>query len=190
MLKEAENGRHLGHSKERLHTLIAYVEDKPGVLNRVTALFRRRAVNIDSLTVGRTETPGVSRMTIVLHADDTATRLVEANLYKQVNVLRVQDVTDVPAVSRELAFIKVRADAESRPKVLQVADVFRARVVDLSPGAVVIETTGTGDKQYALIEVLRPFGIIEMVRAGSTAITRGADAHDFRNGEAERSEAS
>lgn len=159
------------------HTFIAYVEDKPGVLARVASLFRRRAYNIDSLAVGRTCQPGISRMTIVMEADDTTARLVEANLYKLVNVLRIEDVTYTPNVIRELALIKVRADAETRAKVLQVCEVFRARVVDVAPDALVIESTGTEDKLQGLVEVLEPFGIISMARTGSIAMTRGSQPH-------------
>jgi acetolactate synthase-1/3 small subunit len=163
-----------------LHIFVAYVEDRPGVLARVAALFRRRAFNIDSLTVGRTDVPGVSRMTIVMEADDATARLVEANLYKLVNVLRVEDVTHHPMVVRDLALVKVAANAEARTRILQICDVFRARVVDVAPEALVVEITGTEDKLQGLVEVLRPFGIIEMVRTGSVAMTRGAAAvpHD------------
>jgi len=158
------------------HTFVAYVEDVPGVLNRVASLFRRRGYNIESLTVGHTETEGVSRMTIVLEADDLTARLLEANLYKLVNVIRVQDVTYLPAVTRDLALIKVRAPADVRPQVLQVCEVFRARVVDIDPEALMIEITGTEDKIQGLVEVLQPFGILEMVRTGQIAMTRGAGA--------------
>ena len=162
--------------RRSLHTFIAHVEDKPGVLARVASLFRRRAYNIDSLAVGRTSQPGVSRMTIVMEADDTTARLVEANLYKLVNVLRVEDVTYVPSVIRGLALIKVQANAEERTKVLQISEVFRARVVDVSPEAVILEITGTEDKIQGLVDVLLPFGIIGMVRTGSIAMTRGSEA--------------
>lgn len=158
------------------HTFVAYVEDLPGVLNRVTSLFRRRAYNIDSLTVGRTDVEGVSRITIVMQADETIARLVEANLYKLVNVLRVEDVTHEATVVRDLALIKVATDAETRAQVLQICDVFRARVVDVAPAAVIVEITGTEDKLQGLVDVLRPFGIVEMVRTGSVAMTRGAEA--------------
>ncbi len=167
--------RRHGLEKKR-HTFVAYVEDVPGVLNRVASLFRRRGYNIESLTVGHTETEGVSRMTIVLEADDTTARLLEANLYKLVNVIRVQDVTYLPAVTRDLALIKVRAPADIRPQVLQICEVFRARVVDVDPEALMIEITGTEDKIHGLIEVLEPFGILEMVRTGQIAMTRGAGA--------------
>lgn len=165
-----------GHDTAKRHTFVAYVEDVPGVLNRVASLFRRRNYNIESLTVGKTETPGVSRMTIVLEADDTTARLLEANLYKLVNVLRVQDVTYLPTVTRDMALIKVSAPTDVRPQVLQVCELFRARVLDLGPEALVVEITGTEDKIFGLVEVLEPFGILELVRTGRVAMTRGSDA--------------
>jgi acetolactate synthase I/III small subunit len=161
-------------TEKKQHTIVAYVEDVPGVLNRVASLIRRRGYNIESLTVGHTEQTGVSRMTIVLEADDTTARLIEANLYKLVNVIRVEDVTYVPAVTRDLALIKVRAANDVRPQVLQICEVFRARVVDVDPEALMIEITGTDDKIQGLVEVLAPFGILEMVRTGRIAMTRGA----------------
>ena len=157
-----------GYSK---HTFVVYVEDKPGVLNRVASLFRRRAFNIDSLSVGPTEQPGVSRMTIVVEADETIARRVEANLYKLVNVLCVEDVTFRPSVTRDLALIKVRADPEARAHILQLCEVFRAKALDVTPKALIVEITGTEDKIEGLLEVLRPFGIIEMARTGRVAMT-------------------
>lgn len=158
------------------HVFTAYVEDKPGVLNRVASLFRRRAFNIESLTVGHTEQAGVSRMTIVVDADDMTARRIEAHLYNLVNVLRVDDVTYQPAVTRDLALIKVSVTSANRTEVMQLADVFRARIVDVTNESVVIEITGTEDKIEGLIEVLRPFGIIEMARTGLVAMSRGATA--------------
>ncbi len=155
-------------------TLVAYVEDKPGVLNRVASLFRRRGFNIESLTVGHTEQAGVSRMTIVVDTDDMTSRRIEANLYKLVNVLRVDDVTDEPSVERDLALVKVAVNTANRTEVMQLADVFRARIVDVTNDSLIIEITGTEDKIEGLIEVLRPFGIIEMVRTGLVAMSRGA----------------
>jgi acetolactate synthase I/III small subunit len=165
-------------SKDTLHTFIAYVEDLPGVLNRVTSLLRRRNYNIVSLTVGRTERPGVSRMTVVLEADEDAARRIEANLYKLVNVLFVEDTTSAATMSRELALIKVRADPTNRGEVMRLCEVFRARVVDVGPEALVAEITGGGDKIDGLIDVLRPLGIIEMVRTGVVAMVRSAEATD------------
>jgi acetolactate synthase-1/3 small subunit len=160
----------------KLRTFIAYVEDRPGVLNRVTSLFRRRNYNIASLTVGRTEEAGVSRMTIVMEADDDDARRIEANLYKLVNVLRVDDTSRAATVTRELALIKVRADAERRAQVREVCDVFRGRVIDVGPEALIVEITGTGDKIDGLCDVLRPFGILEMVRTGAVAMLRSSEA--------------
>ena len=158
------------------HTLVAYVEDKPGVLNRVASLFRRRAFNIESLAVGHTDQEGVSRMTIVVDTDDLGARRLEANLYKLVNVLRVEDVSGEAAVVRDLALIKVSADGPARAQVMQLCDVFRARVVDVTSESLVIEITGTEDKLDGLVEVLRPYGIIEMVRTGIVAMRRGPNA--------------
>ncbi len=156
-------------------TFIVYVEDLPGVLNRVASLFRRRGYNIVSLNVGRTHEPGVSRMTIVVEADDDMARRIEANLYKLVNVLRVDDITHEPSVMRDLALIKVRAGADERPKVLQVCEVFRARVVDVAADSLTVEITGTQDKIDGLVAVLRDYGISEMVQSGAIAMTRGAE---------------
>jgi acetolactate synthase I/III small subunit len=157
-----------------LHTFAVYVEDKPGVLNRIASLFRRRAFNIDSLTVGHTETEGVSRMTIVCDADETSARRIEANVYKLVNVLRVDDLSHLSSVARELAMIKVSATSENRAQVMQLADVFRARVVDVSPESLIVETTGTEEKIDRLLDVLRPYGVLEMVRTGRVSMARGA----------------
>lgn len=156
------------------HTFVVLVEDKPGVLNRVASLFRRRGFNIESLTVGHSEEPEVSRMTIVLQADDVTAQRVTANLYKLVNVVRVDDVTEDPSVMRDLALIKVRADSTSRAEVLQLCDVFRARAVDVTPEALIVEITGTEDKIEGLLDVLRPFGILEMARTGRIAMVRGS----------------
>ncbi len=158
------------------HTFIVYVEDKPGVLNRVASLFRRRGFNIDSLTVGHTETRGVSRMTFTVNADDLTAARIEANLYKLVNVLRVENITHHAAVVRDLALIKVRADEDKRHAILQVVDVFRGRVVDVTNESVIIEITGTVDKIDGLLEVLRPYGVIEMARTGIVAMGRGPEA--------------
>lgn len=164
--------------KPTLRTFIAYVEDLPGVLNRVTSLFRRRSYNIVSLTVGVTESAGVSRMTIVVEADDDAARRIEANLYKLVNVLRVEDTRDVATLVRELALIKVRADGKVRGEVIRLCEVFRARVVDVGPEALVAEITGTAEKVDSLIDVLRPFGVVEIARTGAVAMLRSAAQGD------------
>jgi len=154
-------------------TFAIYVENKPGVLTRVSSLFRRRAFNIESLTVGHTENPGVSRMTVAVDADELSARRIEAHIYKLVNVLRVENITAAPAVFRDLAMIKVAATAESRTHIMQLVDVFRARVVDVAPDSLIIEITGTEDKIDGLLEVLRPYGVLEMVRTGRVAMARG-----------------
>ena len=156
-----------------LNTYVVYVENKPGVLTRVASLFRRRAFNIDSLTVGRTEKPEVSRMTITVDADHDQARRIEANLYKLVNVLLVENITNEPAIVRDLAMIKVAATHEARSHVLELASVFRARVVDVAPDSLTIEITGAEDKIDGLLEVLRPYGVLEMVRTGIVAMRRG-----------------
>jgi acetolactate synthase-1/3 small subunit len=162
-------------TQSRLRMFIAHVEDLPGVLNRVTSLLRRRSYNIESLAVGRTHEPGVSRMTVVIEADDDGARRIEANLYKLVNVLRVEDTTQRATVAREMALIKVRADATSRPSVMQVCEVFRARVIDVSPEALICEITGQAAKIDGFVDVLTPFGVIEMVRTGAVAMMRSAE---------------
>jgi acetolactate synthase-1/3 small subunit len=155
------------------HTLIALVENKPGVLNRVASLFRRRNFNIESLNVGRTENPEISRMTIALESELVDARKVEANLYKLVNVIDVQDVTNQPAVTRDLALIKVSAGPEQRAEVANLADIFRGNIVDVGPDSVIVEITGTEDKIESLVELFRPMGILEMVRTGQVAMARG-----------------
>ena len=157
-----------------LNTFMVYVENKPGVLTRVASLFRRRAFNIDSLTVGRTEKPEVSRMTITVDADHDQARRIEANLYKLVNVLLVENITNQPAIVRDLAMIRVAARHEERSHVLELANVFRARVVDVAPESLTIEITGAEDKIDGLLELLRPYGILEMVRTGIVAMRRGS----------------
>ena len=156
-----------------LNIFVVYVENKPGVLTRVASLFRRRAFNIDSLTVGRTEKPEVSRMTITVDTNPDQAKRIEANLYNLVNVLLVENITHEPAIARDLAMIKVAATHEARSHVLELASVFRARVVDVAPESLTIEITGGEDKIDGLLEVLRPYGVVEMVRTGIVAMRRG-----------------
>ena len=155
-------------------TFIVHVEDQPGVLNRVVSLFRRRLYNIESLSVGRSERPFVSRITLVVRADREAAQRLEANLYKLVDVLAVQDVTAEPAVVREMAFIKL--STSSRGEVMQLCEAFRARIVDVGPSSITVESTGAQDKIDGLIEALRPLNIVELVRTGAVAMTRGLPA--------------
>ena len=164
------------------HTLVALVEDKPGVLNRVASLFRRRAFNIESLTVGHTEQPGNSRMTIVIDSNVTNAERVTANLYKLVNVIQVSDLAEQPAVSRDLALVKVAAAPDRRSEIMQLVEVYRSRIVDVTNDSLIIEITGDGDKIDSFVEVLRPFGILEMVRTGVVAMARGANPLPNFNG--------
>jgi acetolactate synthase-1/3 small subunit len=157
------------------YTFVALVENKPGVLNRVASLFRRRNFNIESLAVGRTENPDVSRMTIVVECanGDVDAHKIEANLYKLVNVIDVQDVTHQPSVTRDLALIKVRVGPDKRADINDLAEIFRARIVDVAADSLIVEITGTEDKIEGMTELLRPLGIVELVRTGQIAMTRG-----------------
>ena len=154
-------------------TFVVHVENKPGVLTRVASLFRRRAFNIESLTVGHTETEGISRMTVVVNTDEYGARRLEAHLYKLVPCRRVDNITKTPQISRDLALIKVAAVGDARTHVMQLVEVYRARIVDVSPESLVIETTGAEDKIDSFVEVLKPYGVIEMVRTGRVAMARG-----------------
>jgi len=155
-------------------TLIAMVEDKPGVLNRVASLFRRRNFNIESLAVGHSEAPGVSRMTIETDEEEHLRRnVVRTNLLKLINVIDVQDVTDTPCVFRETALIKLEADAVTRGQVMDVAEMYRARIADVATSTLIVEVTGETEKIESLIDVLSPFGILEIMRTGKIAMTRG-----------------
>ena len=156
------------------HTFVVTVEDLPGVLNRISSLFRRRGFNIESLTVGHTERPGISRMTLVVMTDEAGAERFEAHLYKLVNVISVVDITGKPAVYRDLAMIKVAAPQARRPEIVHLAEIFRARIVDLAPDSLTFEITGGEDKIEGLLEVLRPYGVIEMARTGRLAMTRAA----------------
>lgn len=158
-----------------MQTIVAYVENKPGVLNRVSSLARRLAINIDSLTVGPTDNQEVARMTIVAHTDERGAHRLEASLEKQVDVLLAENVSERPLLERDLAMIKVTADQTSRPHLMELIKVFRARVIDVAPQSLILEVSGTVDKIDGLLEVLRPFGVLEMVRSGRIAMTRGGD---------------
>ena len=158
------------------HTLVALVENQPGVLQRVANLFSRRGFNIESLAVGHTDTPERSRMTIVVNAADTQVDQVTKQLYKLINVLKVSDVTTDRTVDRELALIKVNASTSTRAEIAQVVDIFRARIVDLARDSLTVEVTGESEKIDSIVGLLRPFGLKEMVRTGRISMTRGSGA--------------
>jgi acetolactate synthase-1/3 small subunit len=158
-----------------MQTLVAYVENKPGVLNRVASLARRLAINIDSLTVGPTDNEEIARMTIVAHTDERGAHRLEASLEKLVDVLLAENVSERSLLERDLALIKVSADQESRPHLMELIKVFRARVIDVAPESLILEVSGTVEKIDGLLEVLRPFGVLEMARSGRIAMTRGGD---------------
>ena len=155
------------------HTLSVLVENKPGVLVRIAGLFSRRGFNIDSLAVGPTEQEAISRMTIVVNCDERPLEQVTKQLNKLINVLKIVELEQGFAVQRELMLIKVRADTESRSKVLETVQLFRAKVVDVALDAVTVEATGNREKLDALIRVLEPFGIKELVQSGMVAVGRG-----------------
>ena len=155
------------------HTLSVLVEDKPGVLARVAALFSRRGFNIESLAVGPTEVADISRMTIVVNVESLPLEQVTKQLNKLVNVLKIVELEAVSSVQRELLLVKVRADVETRSHVLETAQLFRAKVVDVASDAVTIEATGSSDKLEAFLRVLEPFGVKELVQSGVVAVGRG-----------------
>ncbi len=155
------------------HTLVARVQDHPGVLNRVASLFRRRAFNIDSLTVGGSESPDFSRMTIVVDTHRVPAAIVAENLRKLVPVVEVQDVTHLPTVARDLALIRVRCGSAERSELAGLISIFRGRIVDVAADSVIVEVTGDEDKVDGLVELLRSRGIVEMVRTGKVAMVRG-----------------
>ena len=165
---------HRKSGPETARVLVALVENKPGVLTRVASLFRRRNFNIESLTVGHTDSEEISRMTIVVDATRTNASMVKHNLLKMVNVIDVQDVTYSPAVTRDLALIKVKTDHRSRFEIMQLVEVYRAKVVDVCPESVIVEVTGPESKLNSMVDMLRPYGIIEMVRTGLVAMVRGS----------------
>jgi acetolactate synthase I/III small subunit len=155
------------------HTLAVLVENKSGVLSRVASLFSRRGYNIDSLAVGVTEDPEISRMTIVVHGDDHVLEQVTKQLNKLVDVIKVSDIGGDDAVERELALIKVSADVSNRAEIIQIANIFRARIVDVAPKSMTVEVTGDEGKIDAIEKLLRQFGIKEMARTGKIALVRG-----------------
>jgi len=155
------------------HTLSVLVENKPGVLARVSALFSRRGFNIHSLAVGPTENPEVSRMTIVVAVEGLPLEQVTKQLNKLINVLKIVELSQAQAVQRELLLIKLRSDGATRPQIVSIVEMFRARIIDITPDAVTVEATGTSDKLEALVKMLEPFGVRELVQSGMVALGRG-----------------
>ena len=154
------------------HTLSVLVEDESGVLTRIAGLFSRRGFNIESLAVGPAEQAGISRITMVVPAEDKTIDQLTKQLYKLVNILRVQDISNIPCVERELMLLKVNANASRRSEILEITQIFRARVVDLSESSLIIEVTGDPGKMMAIEQILTPFGITEIARTGKISLTR------------------
>ena len=170
MTTSTENGYRPHHLS---HTVVAIVEDKPGVLMRVSSLFRRRGFNIESLTVGPTEEKGLSRITIVVDGESAPVEQVEKQLYKLIDVIKVSDLSSEDMVARELALIKVRANNLNRHEILEIASVFRADIVDMATGSVIIQVVGDEAKTDGLVKMLEPYGIRELSRTGRVAMVRG-----------------
>ena len=157
------------------HTLVAHMENKPGVLSRVASLFRRRNYNIESLSVGHSETLGISRMTIVLHGDDRIVEQVVRQLNTLVNVTEVVDVSHRPTVIRELALVKVKAGPGVRSEIIELANVFRARIIDVGATSLTVEITGPEDRVNSLLGLLEPYGVEELARTGRVAMVRSGN---------------
>lgn len=155
------------------HTIVAIVHDRPGVLNRIATVIRRRGFNIASLSVGHSERPGLSRITFVVDGDELVADQVTKQLRKLVDVVRIADITGERIVGRELALVKVRAAPQNRAEIIQFVDIFRANIVDASVESLIIEVTGDEDKVTSLISLLQPFGVSEVMRSGRLAMVRG-----------------
>ncbi len=158
------------------HILVALVANKPGVLNRVASLFRRRGFNIESITVGHTEKEGISRMTIVVNGDSATVEQVRKQLDKVIDVIKVHDITQDSVVDRELALIKVKTTSANRSEIIQIVDIFRANIVDVASDSLIVEVTGDEEKLNSLFRLLSSFGIKEIARTGRLAMTRGIPA--------------
>jgi len=157
----------------RKYTIAILVNDQPGVLQRVSGLFGRRGYNIESITVGASEEPGLSRMVIVTTGDDHTLEQIQKQLYKLIDVIKVIDVSGNPMVGRELGLIKISAEPSMRPEVLGIVETFRAAVVDIGPSSLIVQVVGDSEKIDAMIELLKPYGIRELSRTGVTAMNRG-----------------
>ena len=167
----------------RRHTLSVLVQDVPGVLTRVAGLFARRAFNIHSLAVGVTEVPGLSRITVVVEADERLLEQVTKQLHKLINVLKVVELPDASSVQRDHLLVKVRTDSTTRPLVVQAAELFRAGVVDVAPGSLTLEATGSAAKLNALLAMLEPYRVTELVRSGTLGLARGSKSLTDRAGQ-------
>lgn len=165
-----------GGGEARRHVLIAVVLNKPGVLNRVASLMRARNFNIDSLAVSHTDSEDVSRMTITLHGDDVLVEQATKQLYRLIDVLKVQDVTAEPTIQQELALVKIRATDSIRAEVLKLVELSRGRVVDLSDGSIIVEVTGSEGEIDAFVALVRTYGIKELVRTGAVVMSRGSSS--------------
>lgn len=165
-----------GTGAQRRHVLVAIVNNRPGVLNRVASLMRARNFNIESLAVSHLDDPEISRMTITLRGDDVNVEQAAKQLYKLIDVLKVQDVTDDPTVQHELVLVKVRATDRNRGELISIVEMYKARIVDMAPESVIVETTGTETEVDALIALLRGYGIKELVRTGTVVMSRGSQS--------------
>jgi acetolactate synthase-1/3 small subunit len=165
-----------GTGAQRRHVLVAIVNNRPGVLNRVASLMRARNFNIESLAVSHLDDPTISRMTITLRGDDVNVEQAAKQLYKLIDVLKVQDVTDEPTVQHELVLVKVRATDRNRGELISIVEMYKARIVDMAPESVIVETTGTETEVDALIALLRGYGIKELVRTGTVVMSRGSQS--------------
>jgi acetolactate synthase-1/3 small subunit len=164
------------------HTIVALVEDKPGVLNRIASKWRQRGFNIESLAVGHSEVPGLSRMTFTIDGATHDVEQVTKQLYKVIEVVKITDITEQDVVARELALIRVGATPQTRSAIIEVAQIFRANVIDVGTDSMILEVTGDEDKIEAMYELLVPYGIKELVRTGRIAMTRGGMSHPSDNG--------
>ena len=176
-----------GHrSPAQNHTVVAIVEDKPGVLMRVSSLFRRRGFNIESLTVGHSEAPGLSRMTIVVDGESAPVEQVEKQLYKLIDVIKVSDLSSEDMLARELCLLKVRCNNVNRHELLDIAQVFRADVIDLATNSIILQVVGDEDKIDGLVKMCEPYGIRELTRTGRIAMVRGTKTTTVHEPEPEK----
>jgi len=170
--------------KTARHTIVALVENKPGVLNRIVSKWRQRGFNIESLTVGHSEVPGLSRMTFVLGGPTADVEQVTKQLYKVIDVVKISELAEDEIVTRELALMKVNANEQNRSAIIEIVDLFRGEIIDVAPDAVVVEITGTEEKVDAAFEMLKPYGVRELARTGRVAVTRGRLSAAFEMEEA------